>query len=76
MTDKTYEDVIADVKNLSPAQMLHLVEEIMEMLKPAVQTQSASRHPVFGIWSEVSVSADEIDEARREMWSNFPREDI
>lgn len=24
----------------------------------------------------ISVSAEEIDEARREMWKNFPREDI
>jgi hypothetical protein len=24
----------------------------------------------------VSVSADDIDEARREMWGNFPREDL
>jgi hypothetical protein len=71
MTDKTYEDVIADVKNLSPAQMLSLVEDIMEMLKPAVQTKPGLRHPVFGIWSEVSVSADEIDEARRQMWSIY-----
>ena len=24
----------------------------------------------------ISISAEEIDEARREMWKNFPREDI
>lgn len=24
----------------------------------------------------ISVSADDIDEARREMWKNFPKEDI
>lgn len=24
----------------------------------------------------ISVSAEDIDEARREMWKNFPREDI
>lgn len=31
---------------------------------------------MYGLWQGVDLSADEIDEARREMWQNFPREDI
>jgi hypothetical protein len=31
-----------------------------------------------GRWADlgISLSAEEIDENRREMWKNFPREDI
>ncbi len=33
---------------------------------------------VKGLWSDlnVQISAEEIDEVRRDMWSTFPREDI
>jgi hypothetical protein len=36
----------------------------------------APRRSLSGLWSEVSISAQEIDEARREMWGSFPRGDI
>jgi hypothetical protein len=29
-----------------------------------------------GLWEGVSISAEDIDEVRREVWKNFPREDI
>jgi hypothetical protein len=37
-----------------------------------------SRPPLRGIFADLSVSlsAEEIDEARREAWSGFPREDV
>jgi hypothetical protein len=33
---------------------------------------------VKGLWADlgISISAKAIDEARHEMWGNFPREDI
>ncbi|MFP4439678.1 MAG: hypothetical protein ACLFVO_20740 [Chloroflexaceae bacterium] len=33
---------------------------------------------VKGLWADldVQISAEEIDQARREMWGTFPREDI
>lgn len=33
---------------------------------------------VRGLWSDlgISLSAEEIDDSQREMWKNFPREDI
>ena len=31
-----------------------------------------------GLWADLNIdlSADEIDEARREMWKNFPKDDF
>ena len=33
---------------------------------------------IEGLWADlkISLSAEEIDENQREMWKNFPREDI
>ena len=39
---------------------------------------TSGRPPLRGIFADlgVSLSAEEIDEARREAWSGFPREDV
>ena len=36
------------------------------------------RRSVKGLWADlgVDITEDDVAEARREMWSNFPREDI
>ena len=46
-----------------------------------LRNESAKKKPfksVEGLWADlgISLSAGEIDENRREMWRNFPREDI
>ena len=40
--------------------------------------QRQSRRSLKGLWAdlEVNISADDIADARREMWGGFPREDI
>jgi hypothetical protein len=40
--------------------------------------QRRSRRSLKGLWAdlEVNISADDIAEARREMWGGFPREDV
>ena len=40
--------------------------------------QRRSRRSLKGLWAdlEVTISADDITEARREMWGGFPREDV
>ena len=46
-----------------------------------LQAESAKKPPlrsIEGLWAHlgISLSAEEIDENQREMWRNFPREDI
>lgn len=46
-----------------------------------LREETAPKKPfksVEGLWAdlEISLSADEIDENQREMWKNFPRDDI
>jgi hypothetical protein len=64
---------------LSPLDKVHLVERVMTTLERELSTSSQKpkrKRSLYGLWSDVSISAEEIDEARREMWGNFPREDI
>jgi hypothetical protein len=46
-----------------------------------LQAESTKKPPfrsIEGLWAHlgISISAEEIDENRREMWRGFPREDI
>lgn len=53
-------------------EILHLVEEIEE------NTPKKPRRNPIGLCADlgISISAEEIDQARREMWGNFPRDDF
>lgn len=48
--------------------------EALELKKRAPRR----RHSLKGLWADlgVEVSSEDIDEARREMWGGFPREDV
>ena len=46
-----------------------------------LREETAPKKPfksVVGLWADlgISLSAEEIDENQREMWKNFPRDDI
>jgi hypothetical protein len=36
------------------------------------------KYPLYGLWADLvnDISAEDIDQVRKEMWGNFPREDI
>lgn len=62
---------------LSPLDKVRLVEQVMATLERDLSdTDKKPKRSLYGLWSDVSISAEDIDEARKEMWSNFPREDI
>jgi hypothetical protein len=43
-----------------------------------LHSRQKARHNPIGLCADLGehIIAEEIDEARREMWSNFPRDDI
>jgi hypothetical protein len=59
-------------------------EKQQEVLDHAtrLRNQTVIKKPPFksieGLWADlgISLSSEEIDENQREMWKNFPREDI
>jgi len=79
MSEKTFEleQVVALALNLSPLDKVRLVEQVMATLEQELaQRERRPKRSLYGVLSGVSVSAEDIDEARREMWGNFPRDDI
>ena len=76
-----FEDVLCLVKKLSPAEKLRLIEAVVPDLEEPLQRAEEGQKPLgslYGLWKDfgISISAEDIDEARREMRGNFPRDDI
>jgi hypothetical protein len=80
MDVESFEQIAALVTHLSPRERLRLVEHIMGTLEESLPPEESPQPlpSLYGLWADlnVNVSAEDIDEARREMWGNFPREDI
>ncbi|UCC88725.1 MAG: hypothetical protein JSV81_05300 [Anaerolineales bacterium] len=73
----TLEEALAFVRQLSPVNKARLIErmvpEIERELRAARSTPYVS---LRGLWRGLDMTEDEINQAREEMWSEFPREDV
>lgn len=68
------EMVLEKLRQLSPEQkdeVLHLVKTLSEKNTPAQPLRSLE-----GLWADlnIDITEEDIAEARREMWGNFPRD--
>jgi hypothetical protein len=75
----TLEEALDLVKQLSPLDKARLIERIVpDIERELMVTQPTPRKSLLGLCADLgpAPSAEEIDEARREEWANFPREDI
>jgi len=54
---------------------MSIEEAVIEKLR-ALPADNRPRKRVEGLWADlgVTISAEDIEEVRREMWHNFPRE--
>jgi hypothetical protein len=75
MSDMSFEQVITLSDSLSPLEKVRLVEHVINSLKNDIEPKMP-RKLLRGLWNDTNISAEEIDEARKEMWGSFPREDI
>ena len=68
--------ILKEVQALPPEKQRELYEHARRL------RAETSKKPPFksieGLWADlgISLSAEEIEENQREMWRNFPREDI
>lgn len=69
------ENIVATVETLSTAEQQEILD-FAQFLKSKSQTNGKKKvKSLEGLWKNVDISAEDIDEARREMWGNFPREE-
>ena len=79
--EPTFEDFLSLIKQLTPGQKLRLIEAVIPDLEEPLRQAEKEQKPLrslYGLWKDlnVDISADDIDAARKEMWGNFPREDV
>ena len=74
----TLEQAILDAVRALPQDKQKEVLDHAKHLRGQEAHSRAPRKPGRGLWADLKVdlSAAEIDEARQEMWKNFPRDDI
>ncbi len=71
------EAILEKVRALSPEKQ-HEVLDFTEFLQTRTPAPKLPRKSLRGLWSEfnIRITEEDIAEVRREMWKNFPREDI
>jgi hypothetical protein len=74
----TLEQEILDSLRALPADKQQEVLDHMKHLRIEATQPRQPRKSGRGLWADLNIdlSAVEIDEARREMWKNFPRDDF
>lgn len=75
----SFDEVEALALGLSPIEKVRLMECLAATLEQDLKEQRKAPLPsLHGLLADLgpAPSAEDIDEVRREMWSNFPREDI
>ncbi|MGH9844066.1 MAG: hypothetical protein ACREEM_35495 [Blastocatellia bacterium] len=78
----TIKQILGMAQRLKPgeiAQLIsHLATRIGNDLEESAKQPPPQRRSLYGALADLGAapSAEEIDEARREMWANFPREDF
>ena len=74
----TLQDVMKLARQLSPVEKKRLIEQLSSDLESESEKSKKPRQSLFGICQDLgqAPSAEDIDEMRKEAWTNFPREDI
>lgn len=80
MSDKTFDEISEQAVNLPLRDRIRLVERLVSTVGQELERQQTAkpRRSWAGMCADLgpAPSAEDIDEVRREMWKNFPREDI
>ncbi|MBI3958914.1 MAG: hypothetical protein HY328_08900 [Chloroflexi bacterium] len=71
----TVDSILKLVSQLAATDKLQLMESLVALIRAEL---APPPEPVslYGLWKGVSISEEDIAEARQEMWGNFPRDDI
>ena len=73
----TVDEVMELVETLSPLERVRLVERVMTTLEHELTREDyAEKRSLLGLWQGTAITEQDIDEARKDMWSTFPREDL
>jgi hypothetical protein len=71
------EEILEKVRTLPPEKQNEVLD-FTEFLQARSVAAKEPRKSLRGLWAKnnINISEEDIAELRREMWKNFPREDI
>lgn len=72
----TLKEVLELAKHLSLVDKVNLIEKVTPQIKRELNTQPKPWRSLRGLWRGTNISAQDITEARKEIWANFPRGNI
>ena len=73
----TLEDALAFVRQLSPVDKARLIERMVPDIERELRAAQSTPHvSLRGLWRGLDLTGDEIDQAREELWGEFPRGDV
>jgi hypothetical protein len=74
----TLEQAILKVVKDLPSEKQYEVLQHAQRLREQTAKRPPFKKSIEGLWADLNIdlSAEEIEENQREMWKNFPREDI
>jgi hypothetical protein len=73
----TLDEIMDLVQQLSPLEKVRLIERVAPQIERDLQKAQGTPHiSLRGIWQGLDITAEDIDDLRREMWADFPRKDI
>ena len=73
-TPSPFEQALTLALKLSPVERVRIVRRIIVSLEQDLAQSATSS--LYGVLANARPTADEVDEARREIWGDFPRKDI
>ncbi len=78
MADPTnLESLLELAKQLSVIDKIRLIEPLAPHIERELKScNPAGRKPLLGLWKGLDITEEEISQARRDMWTDFPGEDI
>ena len=72
----TLDELLILAEQLSTLDKVRLIERIApQIAQNLVAKETQPRKSLHGLWRSQTLDAADIDQARKEMWQNFPRED-
>jgi hypothetical protein len=78
-TAMTLEEILNLTETLSLTDKVRLLEQVAPQITKELTTRSPQvtpRKSLLGIWRGLDTIEAELVEARREMWTNFPRREV
>jgi len=78
MINPTPNKVLDILRKLPPKDRLWVISLALAELEKNLSAKPQPLKSLRGLWKDLrpSISAEEIDAARKEMWKDFPREDM